>query len=108
MSKSIMQVKNGTCYLCNQEGNPVKHVYLEEHHCFGGSRRKLSEHYGLKGYLCPRHHRIGEKAVHMNKELRQQVQRDAQIAFEIHHPDKSFRAVFGKNYIYDDEETKPA
>lgn len=98
MSKSIMQVKNGECYLCNQEGNPKQYAYLEEHHCFGGSNRKKSEHYGLKIYLCVRHHRIGEKSVHMNKELRQQVQRDAQNAFEIHYPDKSFRAIFGKNY----------
>ncbi len=99
MSKSIMQNKeDGRCYVCEQLGEQTKGI-LEEHHCFGGTNRKFSEHYGLKIYLCVRHHREGKDAVHTNKYTRLHIQEDAQRAFEEHYPGKDFRSIFGKNYI---------
>lgn len=62
MSKSIMQDKcGGECYLCNLLlGIDTPAACREEHHVMHGTaNRKLSEHYGLKVYLCPYHHRNG-------------------------------------------------
>ena len=88
MSKSIMQNKDRCCYMCDLLGIRQQ-GYTEEHHCFGGPNRKLSEKYGLKVYLC----------VHQNSDYMQIVHEAAQKAFEEHYPDKSFREIFGKNYI---------
>ena len=58
MSRSIMQDKSKhRCYICDIFcGDGSVKPYLEEHHVFGGPRRKKSEHYGLKVYLCRKHH----------------------------------------------------
>ena len=53
MSKSIIQNKDGCCYMCDLLGTRQQGYTIEEHHCFGGPNRKLSEKYGLKIYLCP-------------------------------------------------------
>jgi len=46
------------CFLC---GRPA----TEEHHAFeGNSRRKLSERYKLKIWLCVECHRTGKDSVH--------------------------------------------
>ena len=54
MSKSIMQHEK-ECYICRKlvgAGVPLPGAGLEEHHIFGAANRKLSEHYGLKVWLC--------------------------------------------------------
>ena len=52
--KSIMQAKDGTCYLCGILHDDWRtHTRLEEHHVFSGYRRQISEEEGLKVYLCP-------------------------------------------------------
>lgn len=99
MSKSIMHYKGSSCYVCDQTGGRMHHNYLEEHHCFGGANRQLSEHYGLKVYLCPEHHRTGKYAVHINKYTAMHLHEDAQRAFEEHYPNENFREIFGKNYL---------
>lgn len=99
MSRSIMQAKDGLCYLCEKLNERQQNTIIEEHHCLGGPNRKLSEHYGLKVYLCIKHHREGKEAVHNNSDLMQLLREDAQRAFEKNYPDKSFRAIFGRNYI---------
>lgn len=99
MSRSIMQQKNGCCYLCEKLGVRQQGLTIEEHHCLGGANRKLSEKYGLKVYLCIPHHREGPEAVHNNSDYMNMLREDAQRAFEMHYPDKSFRAIFGRNYI---------
>ena len=77
---------------------------LEEHHCiYGRGLRPLSEKYGLKVWLCARHHRDAfgdtDAAVHFNKALDLKIKRMAQRAFEAHFPEESFLQVFGKNYL---------
>lgn len=102
--KSIMHSKEDhTCYLCQRLGT-YPYGDLEEHHVFGGTaNRKLSEKYGLKVYLCEYHHRVGPDAVHNNHDMMWMIQKDGQRAFEEKYPDKNFRAIFGKNYIWEEE-----
>lgn len=105
-TKSIMQNKeSGLCYLCRllHRDYSVKTV-REEHHVLGGvANRKLSERYGLKVYLDPDHHRNGPEAVHKNKEVALLLKREAQKAFMRAYPDLSFREIFGKNYLTENE-----
>lgn len=99
--KSIMHAKtDNTCYLCKKLHYDNSHKYgLQEHHVFGGANRNLSEHFGLKVYLCIYHHTEGQFAVHNNAEYMKMIRRDGQKAFEKKYPDLSFRALFGKNYL---------
>lgn len=47
--KSLLHEKNGTCYLCMLlDGNYKKHLFIDEHHIFGGPNRKHSEETGMK------------------------------------------------------------
>ena len=98
--KSIMQQNDGRCWLCMylDQDYSVKD-YLEEHHAiFGTSGRRLSEKYGLKVYLCLKHHREGDRAVHNNRVMADIIKAKAQESFEIHYPELDFRSIFGKNY----------
>lgn len=101
---SIMQLKDGTCYLCKKLNNDSSLKFTHEHHViFGwfGAGRALSEKFGLKVYLCYAHHMHdgGAMAVHRNKTINQMLCEDAQRAFDKRYPNLSFREIFGKNYI---------
>lgn len=100
-AKSIMQRKDGTCYLCkylNDDWTRKKDIH--EHHVFGGvANRPLSEQYGLKVYLCVDHHELGEEAVHRNKKTMDLVRKQGQKRFEAVYPELDFAQIFGKNYI---------
>ena len=98
--KSIMQKKDGCCYLCQAIRGDYSRKHVEEHHAImGTANRCLSEQYGLKVYLCIEHHTSGNDAVHKNKSMRRLLERDAQMAFERNYPDLSFREIFGKNFL---------
>ena len=84
MSKSIIQNKDGCCYMCDLLGTRQQGYTIEEHHCFGGPNRKLSEKYGLKVYLCPEHHRTGPDAVHQNSDYMQILHEAAHLREELH------------------------
>lgn len=102
MSKSIMHNKqDGTCYLCMLLNHDYdRRYYLEEHHVIEGNPgRKLSEHYGLKVYLCMQHHREGPEAVHKNEKNRRKLERAAQEAFEKKYSREKWMDVFKRNYI---------
>lgn len=105
-TESIMQDKeSGQCYLCRllHRDYSIKTV-REEHHVMGGvANRKLSERYGLKVYLDPDHHRHGQEAVHKNVEVANLLKKEAQKAFMRAYPDMSFREIFGKNYLTENE-----
>lgn len=50
--KSIMQKKDGTCYLCRRlHGDTAPKATQCRHVVFGTANRKLSEKHGLKVYL---------------------------------------------------------
>lgn len=104
MSKSIMHDKSdGTCYLCmllRQDFD--RRTYLEEHHAMNGNPNRMwSEKYGLKVYLCIRHHREGPEAVHNNAAVKRLLQKKAQEAFEREYPGLSFRDIFGRDCLKD-------
>ena len=94
-----MHYRDGTCYLCRLLGTRPVDAYREEHHVFGGPNRKLSEHYGLKVYLCIAHHTIGREAVHNNADNMLLLKKEGQKAFIRHYPEKDFRLIFGRNYL---------
>ena len=101
MSKSILQDKrDGQCYLCMLLNNDEdRRTGLEEHHIFGGKNRSLSEHYGLKVYLCNEHHQSSTESVQRNKEINQLMHEIGQRAFEERYPNLNFMQIFGKKYL---------
>lgn len=104
--KSIMQEKDGRCYLCMKLDGDHSIKPIQEHHAiYGWANRRLSEKWGLKLYLCvEKHHEYGKMAVHQNKDIRQMICAEAQECFERHYPNESFLQIFGKNWK---EEHKP-
>lgn len=99
MSKSIMEQQGTrTCYACGCYASPG---FLHEHHIFGGSNRKRSEHYGLKVHLCYVCHEDNKRGVHgQNKELRDRLHKEGQQAYErVHGSREQFMKEFGKNYL---------
>ena len=66
---------------------------------YGKGNRPLSEKYGLKVYLCVRHHREGKEAVHKNVHNDLILKKTAQKVFEKKHSRKEFMETFGQNYI---------
>lgn len=110
MSKSIMQDKaGGECYLCKRLlGIDTPAACREEHHVMHGmANRKLSEHYGLKVYLCPYHHRTGPGAVHTCKQTDLYLKQDAQRAFKQKYSHERWMKVFGRNYLEPGEPDSP-
>ena len=87
MAKTRMMTRKGECYLCGAIGQ------TEEHHCFGGPNRKLSEKYGLKVYLCLEHHTAGKLAVHRCRDTRRLLERTAQRIFEETHSREEFMKI---------------
>lgn len=92
--ESVIQ-KEKQCYVCDTTYN------LHSHHIFvGTSNRKQSEKYGLKVWLCARHHNMSNEGVHFNKELDMHLKRKAQAYFEEHYGTREdFRREFGKSYL---------
>lgn len=91
--KSILQT-NKQCYVCGTTYD------LHSHHCIHGlANRKLSEKYGLKVWLCGRHHDLSNDGVHSNAELDLAIKQEAQRKFEEVYPELNFRQIFGRNYL---------
>ena len=86
--KSILQTEK-FCYICSTTN------WLESHHCFGGTNRKVSERYGLKVWLCKKHH----MEAHEGGKLTEHLHRVGQQEFEKTRPKTEFMQVFGKNYL---------
>lgn len=102
---SIMQRKeDGYCYLCALlEDNWKPCRYREGHHIFFSKKlRPMSEEYGLKVYLCRRHHREEPEAVHQNWRNRRILEAQGQQAFEEIYGHEKFMKVFGQNYIFEE------
>ena len=92
MTDSIIQSEK-ECWFCGAR------VSLEEHHIFAGvANRKISEKYGLKVYLCHRHH-TGEDGAQYCKEKNLQLKRIAQQRFEEIYSHELWMSVIRKNYL---------
>jgi hypothetical protein len=98
MAKSILQTER-ECFFCGTT------MWLEEHHVFGAANRKKSEKYGLKVWLCHRHHNEPPCGVHFDVEVRQCLQDYAQRKAMYHYKwdVDTFRNIFGKNYLITEE-----
>lgn len=91
--KSIIQDRK-ECIICGSWN-------VEDHHIFFGTgKRKLSEEYGLKVWLCPTHHRL-TNGVHGKNghKLDMQLKELGQKAFEWKHTREEFIERFGRNYL---------
>lgn len=87
--ESIIQSER-ECWFCGAITN------LECHHMIHGtSNRKNAEKYGLKLYLCQRHH----AEVHNDKKLDLVLITMAQKKFEETHTRDEFRSIFGKSWL---------
>jgi hypothetical protein len=98
MSKSIIQADRSHCFVCGRNAN-ADYGGLDEHHVFFGPKRKLSEKYGLKVYLC--HNDCHLNGVHKNAELNRKVQAVVQKRAMQRYgwTTEQFIEIFGKNYI---------
>lgn len=95
MSKSIIQSEK-ECYVCGTT------QWLEEHHIFEGTaNRKLSEKYGLKIWLCHRHHNEVPDGIHFDEQMRERIKQKAQKIFmqKKGKTIEEFIQIFGKNYL---------
>lgn len=98
--RSILHVKDGTCYLCMKLRNDYRcHRVVHEHHIFGGPNRKISEEEGIKVYLCLEHHTVGPAAVHNNINNMRLLQEEGQRAYEQNHTREEFMELIGRNYL---------
>ena len=99
---SILQQKDGRCYLCMKLHGDYSFKCTQEHHVyFGRGQREISEAEGFKVYLCLEHHGYtgGPEAVHRNHEICLMLQRDMQRKYEEKHSRAQFMRLIGKNYV---------
>lgn len=90
---SVIQ-KNRECLVCRDTRN------LHTHHVFYGTANRVnSERYGMKVFLCYRHHNGSDAGVHFNKVLDKRIKEMAQTKFEETHTREEFRAIFGKSWL---------
>ena len=91
---SIIQ-KERCCYVCGSRG------LLHSHHVFMGSKRQLSEKYGLKIWLCPSDHNMSDKGIHFNPPLDARVKKMAQEKAMDHYgwSKEDFIKIFRRNYL---------
>lgn len=99
--KSIMQDKSDKrCFLCMILDNEYRtHSYVEEHHVLYGSRKWISDAYGLRVNLCRKHHRQDKDALHDNWEYSLLLKQKAQQAFMEAYPKEDWMKIVGKNYL---------
>ena len=83
------------CYVCGTTQN------LHSHHIFSGyANRMLSEKYGMKVWLCGRHHNLSNDGVHFNNELDLELKQMAQRYFEENNGTREdFIQIFGRSYL---------
>ena len=92
--ESVIQ-KEKECYVCKNT------IGLHSHHIlFGTANRRMSELYGLKVWLCPKHHNMSDEGVHFNRELDLHLKRLAQEYYEANYGCRlDFIDTFGRNYL---------
>lgn len=93
--KSIIQNEK-ECYYCGSRLN------LHEHHIFPGRNRNNSEKYGLKIWLCDKHHNMSNDSVHFNDIYMKLTKIIGQLYFNISNldyiNDDEFLKIFKRNY----------
>lgn len=94
MARSIIQSEK-VCWVCQTPYD------LHDHHVFyGTANRKHSEKYGLKVWLCSRHHNMSNEGVHFNKALDLKLKQTAQKHYEQNIGTREqFRIKFGRSWL---------
>ena len=93
MSKSILQTEK-ECYICGAVTG------LECHHILAGTaNRRISEKYGLKVWLCHKHH-TGAEGAQYDRALNYQMKMDAQKKFEEIYSHELWMKEIRKNYLF--------
>lgn len=72
--KSVLQTKDGECYLCGKLGP------TERHEVFPAAMRDKSKRTGAWVALCPYCHRMAPWSPHQSEKYRMQLQQEAQRA----------------------------
>lgn len=93
MESVIQSIKK--CYVCGTNQN------LESHHCLHGTaNRDIAERYGLKVWLCNKHHTGSNESVHRNHDMDLFFQKLAQETYEQQYGSREdFILHFGKSYL---------
>ena len=101
--KSIIQQDKERCFICG--GYARFNDPLDRHHVWEGSRKSISEKYGLTVYL---HHNschiFGEYSVHVNAKINRALQRKVQLKAMEHYgwTEEDFIRIVGKSYLRKD------
>ena len=101
MSKSIMQTTK-CCYICRTKYLVETTTGLEEHHVLNGPLRSFSEQYGLKVWLCHRHHNEPGYSAHFDVRLALVLKAAAQKSYEEKNgpgAHAAWMAAVGKDYL---------
>ena len=98
MSLSIMQGRK-VCYICRTKYLVWTEANLEEHHVLNGPLRDFSERYGLKVWLCHRHHNEPPDGVHFNAATSDWLKGEAQKTFEWLYGHDRWMKEVGKDYL---------
>lgn len=105
--KSILQEKDGRCYLCIILNNDYRiHRVTHEHHIYGGPLRNISEAEGFKVHLCVNHHEFAKEAVHENHENLRLLQKICQKKYEETHTRQQWMELIGRNYLEAEHDSK--
>lgn len=104
--RSILQKKDGTCFLCACLHGDCRPKQLEEHHVFYGQNREASDREGLTVYLCHSHHQYAYdgniEAIHGNPKSQDTdafLKKIAQREYELTHTREEFIRLIGRNYL---------
>ena len=92
-NKSLLDTEENICFLCKRHGDTARHEI------FGASNRAFSKKLGLWINLCPSCH----KSVHSNPLDHNPLKQKGQRAFEKEYGHERFMAVFGRNYLEEEE-----
>lgn len=96
----MQEKQDKRCYLCMLLNNDYRiHPVTEEHHVLFGDNKWIADAYGLRVNLCVEHHRIGEEAVHNNRENAERLKKIAQQVFTEEYPEENWMELVGKNYL---------
>lgn len=89
--ESIIQHEK-ECYFCGTTQD------LHDHHIYLGKNRSNAEKYGIKVYLCAKHHNMSDDSVHFNRIYMKLMKVIGQLYFEREN-EEDFEKIFRRNYL---------
>lgn len=92
--KKVELQSNKQCFFCGSQTELHRHEVF-----YGTANRKKSIECGLQVWLCPIHHNMSSKGVHMNHARDEILKKYAQRVFEDSNGHEEFMRIFHKNYL---------